>query len=240
MNDFQIVDMSNQKYFIIGIRLERGIQSCFYMIKNNKIGQILITDKEVNAILDGQLILSIKALPIEWLEKMLVSFLQVLNQYQIKLEKNNITVEIENKENIQIINNILEKMGLIMRSEKPTVTQEKQSKPIPNSNREIQLEEKNSRLGNNLKKENNERIISDNFSPNKIEENQIENPQEETTNSFKFQENPTLKKISTLDMDILDHKYNFPTQKKKRKLPIILLIISLLLILGSIALFLLK
>ena len=92
MNEYRIVDMSNSKYIIKGISLGKGINSCLYMNQQNKIVELVITDGDVLAIDDGQIIFCIKNLSLENVERMFYSFYDVF--YGMSIVSDNLRVRI--------------------------------------------------------------------------------------------------------------------------------------------------
>lgn len=118
MNQYRILDMSNERYLIKGISLGKNINSYFCMNKGSYINKIVIVDKDVMSVLDGQVVFSIKNVSIEWVNNMVYSFCHFLscNKYNLK----NIEFEVDT-DNINLrkqIEDFLIRIGVFCEREK--------------------------------------------------------------------------------------------------------------------------
>ena len=96
MNQYKIVDMSNDKYIIEGISLGKNINSYFCINKNNSnSSEIIIIDTDVVSVIDGQIVFSIKNVSLEWVNDMIYSFCHLLmgNKYDLKNMKFDVRID---------------------------------------------------------------------------------------------------------------------------------------------------
>lgn len=234
--DYKVIDMSNQRYFIIGIRLTKGVQSYFYMNRDSEIKEITITDKDMESIQNNELVFSIKGLEEVWLEKMINIFDEVLKKYNINIRESNVKIDIQNKEVENKLYNILIGLGLYKdkSSKKATIVSE------------VSISEE---LEDSVVKNDSLEKVNDEVS--KIEVNSrvddvesfssLDSSKDDYSKDIEYSNSNN----SFLDMDIYGSKDRYEFDKKnlkknsgnKSKIAIILFVISAIMILLSVVLY---
>jgi len=206
MNQYKIVDMSNNKYIITGISLGKNINSYFCINKNNSsLSKIIIIDTDVISVLDGQIVFSIKNISSDWLNNTIYSFCHLLTGNNYDLKNMEFDIKITNQEQKKQIEEFIIKLGFKIKKEEST-------------NNKVEPIENNTLIETN--KDNNEII------PKNIPENISEIKEKETY----------VEMVSEFEMDIInDNDYEEETTENSGKifLPMTLFVISIFLFIAS-------
>ena len=267
MNDYRVVDMSNSKYIIKGITLGNKVNSYFYMDKGTLINKIIITDKDMSSINSSELVFCIKGLDNNYLEHMINSFCSVLANLNITCP--NYFMDIKDINTYNNLREILVKLGKLTTKDevKEKVEKEIKIEEIRETKREevpdiLNKEEFKKQEINNLKEENKtlekKKDDFENFlgkpSENPLEKKETRVIEEAKTfqreipkggiRERELKKKQTIKYDETaMDMDMFDDndRYLINNDKDgKSKVVIVLLVLSILLIIGSVIMFILR
>ncbi len=270
MNDYRVVDMSNSKYIIKGITLGNKINSYFYMDKGTLINKIIITDKDMSSINSGELVFCIKGLDNNYLEHMINSFCSVLANLNITcpnyfMDIKDINIYNNLREILVKLGKLTTKDEVKEKVEKETKIEEiieTKREETPNTlNKENVIDFKKQEI-NNLKEENKtlekKKDDFENFlgkpSEKPLEKKETRVIEEAKTfqreipkggiRERELKKKQTIKYDETaMDMDMFDDndRYLINNDKEgKSKVVIILLVLSILLIIGSVIMFILR
>ena len=267
MNDYRVVDMSNSKYIIKGITLGNKVNSYFYMDKGTLINKIIITDKDMSSINSSELVFCIKGLDNNYLEHMINSFCSVLANLNITCP--NYFMDIKDINTYNNLREILVKLGKLTTKDEVKEKVEKEIKieeiretkieEVPNT---LNKEEFKKQEINNLKEENKtlekKKDDFENFlgkpSEKSLEKKETRVIEEAKTfqreipkggiRERELKKKQTIKYDETaMDMDMFDDndRYLINNDKDgKSKVVIVLLVLSILLIIGSVIMFILR
>ena len=267
MNDYRVVDMSNSKYIIKGITLGNKVNSYFYMDKGTLINKIIITDKDMSSINSSELVFCIKGLDNNYLEHMINSFCSVLANLNITCP--NYFMDIKDINTYNNLREILVKLGKLTTKDEVKEKVEKEIKieeireikreEVPNT---LNKEEFKKQEINNLKEENKtlekKKDDFENFlgkpSEKPLEKKETRVIEESKTfqreipkggiRERELKKKQAIKYDETaMDMDMFDDndRYLINNDKDgKSKVVIVLLVLSILLIIGSVIMFILR
>ena len=267
MNDYRVVDMSNSKYIIKGITLGNKVNSYFYMDKGTLINKIIITDKDMSSINSSELVFCIKGLDNNYLEHMINSFCSVLANLNINCP--NYFMDIKDINTYNNLREILVKLGKLTTKDEVKEKVEKEIKieeiretkreEVPNT---LNKEEFKKQEINNLKEENKtlekKKDDFENFlgkpSEKPLEKKETRVIEEAKTfqreipkggiRERELKKKQAIKYDETaMDMDMFDDndRYLINNDKDgKSKVVIVLLVLSILLIIGSVIMFILR
>lgn len=267
MNDYRVVDMSNSKYIIKGITLGNKVNSYFYMDKGTLINKIIITDKDMSSINSSELVFCIKGLDNNYLEHMINSFCSVLANLNITCP--NYFMDIKDINTYNNLREILVKLGKLTTKDEVKEKVEKEIKieeiretkieEVPNT---LNKEEFKKQEINNLKEENKtlekKKDDFENFlgkpSEKPLEKKETRVIEEAKTfqreipkggiRERELKKKQAIKYDETaMDMDMFDDndRYLINNDKDgKSKVVIVLLVLSILLIIGSVIMFILR
>lgn len=267
MNDYRVVDMSNSKYIIKGITLGNKVNSYFYMDKGTLINKIIITDKDMSSINSSELVFCIKGLDNNYLEHMINSFCSVLANLNITCP--NYFMDIKDINTYNNLREILVKLGKLTTKDEVKEKVEKEIKieeiretkieEVPNT---LNKEEFKKQEINNLKEENKtlekKKDDFENFlgkpSEKSLEKKETRVIEEAKTfqreipkggiRERELKKKQAIKYDETaMDMDMFDDndRYLINNDKDgKSKVVIVLLVLSILLIIGSVIMFILR
>lgn len=267
MNDYRVVDMSNSKYIIKGITLGNKVNSYFYMDKGTLINKIIITDKDMSSINSSELVFCIKGLDNNYLEHMINSFCSVLANLNITCP--NYFMDIKDINTYNNLREILVKLGKLTTKDEVKEKVEKEIKieeiretkreAVPNT---LNKEEFKKQEINNLKEENKtlekKKDDFENFlgkpSEKPLEKKETRVIEEAKTfqreipkggiRERELKKKQAIKYDETaMDMDMFDDndRYLINNDKDgKSKVVIVLLVLSILLIIGSVIMFILR
>ena len=267
MNDYRVVDMSNSKYIIKGITLGNKVNSYFYMDKGTLINKIIITDKDMSSINSSELVFCIKGLDNNYLEHMINSFCSVLANLNITCP--NYFMDIKDINTYNNLREILVKLGKLTTKDevKEKVEKEIKIEEIRETKREetpdiLNKEEFKKQEINNLKEENKtlekKKDDFENFlgkpSEKSLEKKETRVIEEAKTfqreipkggiRERELKKKQAIKYDETaMDMDMFDDndRYLINNDKDgKSKVVIVLLVLSILLIIGSVIMFILR